>query len=379
MLKKFILDICTKTSFTFNDKVYEQKDGVIMGASLGPVLANIIMTECENVVVSKLIKKGTIKFYIRYADDTLLLVKRKDIQKVVNEFDKFDKHLKVTVDSFENEILHFLDLEIRPNGLTIYRKDTHTGQYVNINSYTPWKWRIAWIRSLTNRATKICSKENLANELSAIKKFASWNGYPKHIVNNIIKRSLTKKKTITNENEKLPVVYINVDFTGDKGEHLLTQAIKKLRRCTNQKVIFKTCYSVTKLSFFTNTKDRLNMLSKSSVVYQFKCPGCNSSYIGKTDRTMFVRTKEHAKRNDSAIHNHITHCPGVDYLFGINNLLHNDVDSSDFKINLVRDNTIIIDQSKNWNILLFKEAFHIKQKSSCLNNGVKASRELQLF
>ena len=337
------------------------------------------MTECENVVVSKLIKKGTIKFYIRYVDDTLLLVKRKDIQKVVNEFNKFDKGLQFTVDSFENEIPHFLDLEICPNGLTIYRKDTHTGQYVNINSYTPWKWRIAWIRSLTNRATKICSKENLANELSAIKKFASWNGYPKHIVNNIIKRSLTKKKTITNENEKLPVVYINVDFTGDKGEHLLTQAIKKLRRCTNQKVIFKTCYSVTKLSFFTNTKDRLNMLSKSSVVYQFKCPGCNSSYIGKIERTMFVRTKKHAKRNDSAIHNHITHCPSVNYLFGINNLLHNDVDSSDFKINLVRDNTIIIDQSKNWNILLFKEAFHSKQKSSCLNNGVKVSRELQLF
>ena len=41
-----------------------------MGASLGAVLANIIIKECENVIVDNLLKEGAIKFYIRYADDT---------------------------------------------------------------------------------------------------------------------------------------------------------------------------------------------------------------------------------------------------------------------------------------------------------------------
>ena len=59
--------------------IYEQKDDVSMGASLGPVLANIIMTECEKVIVDNLVKEGTIKFYVRYVDGTLLLVKRQDI------------------------------------------------------------------------------------------------------------------------------------------------------------------------------------------------------------------------------------------------------------------------------------------------------------
>ena len=34
------------------------------------------MTEFEKVIADNLVKEGTIKFYIRYVDDTLLLVKR---------------------------------------------------------------------------------------------------------------------------------------------------------------------------------------------------------------------------------------------------------------------------------------------------------------
>ena len=50
-----------------------------MGGSLRPVLANIIMTERENVIVGKLIEDGIIKFYVRYVDGTLFVIKRTDI------------------------------------------------------------------------------------------------------------------------------------------------------------------------------------------------------------------------------------------------------------------------------------------------------------
>ena len=93
-----------------------------MGASLGRVLANIFMTECEKVIFDYLVKEGTIKSYVRYVDDTSLLVKRPDIDKVLQGFNGFDKNLKFTVDKFENETPHFLDLEICPNGLKVSRK-----------------------------------------------------------------------------------------------------------------------------------------------------------------------------------------------------------------------------------------------------------------
>ena len=51
-MKKLLLDNCTKTAFTFNGVIYKQRDVVYMGSSLGPVLANVIMTELEEKVIN---------------------------------------------------------------------------------------------------------------------------------------------------------------------------------------------------------------------------------------------------------------------------------------------------------------------------------------
>ena len=48
-----------------------------MGGLFGPVLANIITTECKNVIVDKLMKVKVIKFHARYADNTLLIIRKK--------------------------------------------------------------------------------------------------------------------------------------------------------------------------------------------------------------------------------------------------------------------------------------------------------------
>ena len=64
------------------------------------------------------------------------------------------------------------------------------------------------------------------------------------------------------------------------------------------------------LSYFTNTKDRKPFLSQSSIIYKFVCPGCKSCYVGKIDRTLHERTKEHAyakgnKDEQSAIYENL--------------------------------------------------------------------------
>ena len=120
-LKKLITDTCTKTAFSFNNKLYQQKDGVSMGSSLGPVLANIIMTELENKIIKPLITDGTIKFYSRFVDDTLLIVKPENVKQLHDQLNKFDKNLRFTVDMFEDVVPHFLDLELSPDGISIFR------------------------------------------------------------------------------------------------------------------------------------------------------------------------------------------------------------------------------------------------------------------
>ena len=55
-----------------------------MGPSFGPVLANIILTEFEKIIVSDLIiASGTLKFFLHNVDDTLVLIKPSDIDLVL--------------------------------------------------------------------------------------------------------------------------------------------------------------------------------------------------------------------------------------------------------------------------------------------------------
>ena len=82
-LKKLLIDSCTKTAFSFDNVLFEQIDGVSMGSCLAPVLANIILTELEKVIVDNLVRSGIVKFYRRYVDDTLVLIKPSDIPFVL--------------------------------------------------------------------------------------------------------------------------------------------------------------------------------------------------------------------------------------------------------------------------------------------------------
>ena len=80
-----------------------------MGSSLGPVLANIILSEFEKLIASDLVtcKSGVIRFYRRYVNDTLVLIKPADIPAVLNKFNSFDKNLQFTADTFPDNVISF--------------------------------------------------------------------------------------------------------------------------------------------------------------------------------------------------------------------------------------------------------------------------------
>ena len=124
-------------------------------------------------------------------------------------------------------------------------------------------------------------------------------------------------------------------------------------------------------------------------MYEFACPDCGANYVGKTERTLYERCVEHAwSDQNSVVKNHLDQCVEVQYLLNITSLgpalFSNDsnienADNRNSRINLVIDNTNIIDRYKNFNILLFKEALKINERKPTLNTGLKASKELQLF
>ena len=48
-------------------------------------------------------ESGILKFYCRYVDDTLVLVKEDQIDQILKAFNSFHNNLRFTVDKFENE------------------------------------------------------------------------------------------------------------------------------------------------------------------------------------------------------------------------------------------------------------------------------------
>ena len=158
-----------------------------MGSPLSPTLANIIMIALEDEIIKYLFENETIKFYVRYVDDTLVLAKPSDINLILNKLNSYHPYIQFTHEHFvDNNEVHFLDIKLTSNGTSIFRKSTHTGQYIHLSSFTPWSYKIAWIRSLVHRAYKICSNESLiSDEMRKIRKFMSWNCFLKHWPTNL--------------------------------------------------------------------------------------------------------------------------------------------------------------------------------------------------
>ena len=378
-LKKLINDTCSKTAFSYNNTIYEQIDGVSMGACLGPVLANIIMTELEKVVVGELIQKGLVKFYARYVDDTLLLVKPEDTQEILRIFNGFHQNIQFTVDEFEDCVPHFLDLEIHPDGVSIYRKDTHTGQFVSYNSFTKFNHKVAWIRSLTTRAKRLCSPTKIKDELKKIRKFASYNGFPKWIVSSTIKKCNSPNNR-NEQDEQWPTLFLSLPYIGNESEQIVKKSRRKLSRFLKEKVKINVFFKTTKLCFFTSNKDKIPLLSQSFVTYEYQCPGCSGKYIGKTESTLFNRTREHAwNQKDSAIYQHFKECSGWKHITGLLCMESEPVDAHQLQINAVRNNIKVIGKSDNWQTLAFLETLAIKDRKPSLNSGLKAAKELNLF
>ena len=102
------------------------------------------------------------KFYSCFVDDTLVLAKPSDFPFILGKLNPFHPQLQFTIDSFTNDQdLHFLDIKITPNGTSVYRKSTHTGQYVHLSSFTPGYKKTAWLRAFIHRAYKHCNNSEI--------------------------------------------------------------------------------------------------------------------------------------------------------------------------------------------------------------------------
>ena len=118
----------TNCIFCFNKKFYKQIQGAAIGSPVSPLIANIYMEYFESLAIHT--SPTLIKWWFRYVDDVHSATRKDQVNKLQEDHNSIDPHIKFTTELPGTDGLPFLDTLTKPtpNAIeyTVYRKPTHT-------------------------------------------------------------------------------------------------------------------------------------------------------------------------------------------------------------------------------------------------------------
>jgi hypothetical protein len=170
-----LLEVSMKTIYLqFEDKFYQQKDGMAMGSSLSPIVSNIFMEHFEKLALE------TADLKLRYVDDTFVVWPHgpSSLQGFLCHLSSVRPAIQFTMEVETNNNLPFLDVLVTNLSTRVYRKPTHTGRYLHFKSDHPQYVKRGVVRSLIDRVKVICQNQKDFNrEVKFIKHNLTLNGF----------------------------------------------------------------------------------------------------------------------------------------------------------------------------------------------------------
>ncbi|CAH8681898.1 unnamed protein product [Schistosoma haematobium] len=191
---------------------------------------------------------------------------------------------------------HFLDVGIRRTSdgklhRHIHHKNTWSGLYLNYHSFCPMSYKKGIVRTLFDRAQKICSKEYLNDEINLITNVLRDNEYPLKFIQKYAKSNPHTKY----DGVERKTCFLHLRFIGDEIAGIINQRINSALKVTYPAAKLMTVWQ-TNCSLQQTKIDKPSFLSSSNCIYQFTCT-CQSTYIGRTERRVHVRISEHVPKN----------------------------------------------------------------------------------
>ena len=227
-------------------------------------------------------------------DDTLEVIKKGQAENLTNHLNSVDESgsIKFTHEEETNGSIPFLDTLIVRTGdrvkLKVYRKKTHTNQYLSFHSHHPLHHKLGVVRTLLDRCEGIVTEEeDRKEERNTIKDALKVCGYPtwtmttvQDQLNKKEERKANKKKEKDQEKNRGMVIVPYVKSLSEK----VARIMKKRRISTAMKP------HTTLRNLLVHPKDKLD---PREGVYKIDCKNCDRCYIGETKRKLAVRVKEH--------------------------------------------------------------------------------------
>ncbi|OXA38612.1 hypothetical protein Fcan01_26646 [Folsomia candida] len=346
-----LLNICIKnTYFSWRTKLYKQLEGSPMGSPISPIFAELFMQFLKEQIVKN---NKNIKFWRRFVDDIFSIIQARKAKQILKLLNEFHPSIQFTIEYEQNDSLPFLDVMVykKENGIMghrVYRKNTHTNQYLHYNSFHHPSQKISVIDSLVTRALKLSDDTNMEEELKFVTDVLIGNHFPKSKITsriNYLRETLTNSTNKSDDNK-----WIALPFTGS----LCKRLSRLLRKNLDVKIGY---FAGTKLSsLLFNFKDKKEKVNCG--IYKIKCKQCADIYIGESGRDILTRLEEHEahiRKNRvqaSAVALHMAENPG------------HEIDKASFKL---------IEIETRYFHRKIKEALYIKKSTNTMNtnNGIK--------
>ena len=176
----------------FDNQLYKQVDGTLMGSCVSPTLAEIFMIHHETSWLDNRPLSPRSVLCKRHVDDTFLLFRSKDhIVQFLNCLNFQHPLIKFTHDVEVNNCLSVLDVKLEKLDNTfetgLFRKDTFTGLSTEYNNAVPNRHKLTLIQCLFTRAFRICSSfYRFSTETTFLRNYFKQNGFPFSLVKNAI-------------------------------------------------------------------------------------------------------------------------------------------------------------------------------------------------
>ncbi|XP_072043299.1 uncharacterized protein [Amphiura filiformis] len=138
-LMEILKFLCTTTYFVFRGQIYRQRFGTAMGSPVSAIFAEFCMEFLDQQAIATVPMDCRPILWKRYVDDVLEIIKEGSVEKLTEHLNQTEPtgNIKFTHEPERNKQIPFLDTLIirKPDGsvkLLIYRKPTHTDQYLNL-------------------------------------------------------------------------------------------------------------------------------------------------------------------------------------------------------------------------------------------------------
>ena len=197
--------ICSTTYFTFDGTIMQQKFGTAMGSPVSAVIANFYMEKLERKALQTAPADCRPKIWKRYVDDVLDVIKKDQVKNFTDHLNSIDdtNSIKFTYEEETNGVIPFLDLLInrQPDKtvkIQVYRKPTHTDQYLHFQSHHPIHHKSGVVRTLMDKKDMLVSTEDDKDrEELHVRNALKSCGYPKWIFDKVKHDQCQKRKKTT--------------------------------------------------------------------------------------------------------------------------------------------------------------------------------------